>query len=144
MKPVYRGTLYSVDNVHFYKRDDFIYKYGLNITQFNYKHKRGEFYKLINGIQIKNVHIAKSSICKVTFADTDNVTNISVIDEKNNGKGDYKITYKDITDNYTTLFLTTVELYKMFGFVVWFAKYPNVETDKKMIIRKYGKGVVFI
>lgn len=137
-----RDTWYSVDNTHFFKADDFMNHFNLNESQFNYRCKKGFYYKILNGVQFNYVHIAKSNCCKITFTDTDSVT--YVYNEKKAGVGDVKIAFTGIDKKPTTMYLTNIEFYKMFGFLIWFAKYPNIITDKEKVINRYGKGVKFI
>ena len=138
---------YSVDGITYYKKSEYCKKFNISDSMFKSMLLRNAFYKKSNGIEFKYIHISKSSKCTIVFEDCKEVTTVEKLDRlirNNNGNGDYKVTYNDINNKKVTLYMTAPEFNTMFGFLVIFQSFGNIEMEKKKAYSRFGKGVEFI
>ena len=138
---------YSTDGINYYKKSEYCKKFNISDSEFKNLLTKHIFYKKVNGIEYKYIHISKSNKCIITFTDCKEVTIVEKLSRKiinANGCGDYKVTYKDINNKKVTLYLTSGEFNTMFGFLVIFQTFGNIEMEKRKAISRFGKGVEFI
>lgn len=139
---------YSDDGITFYKKSEYCKKHGIDVYKFNNLQTKQGFYKRVNGVEFKKVHIAKSKKCVITFDDCTEKTTVIKMDRRifdyENGAGDYMISYTDINGNAVIMYMTATEFNTMFGFIVVFQEFSNIEMTKKKVISRFGKGVEFV
>ena len=138
---------YSIDDINYYKKSEYCKKFNISDSEFKNLLSKHIFYKKVNGIDFKYIHIAKSNKCTITFTDCKEVTTVEKLDKlilSIDGNGDYKVTYNDINNKKVTLYMTAPEFNTMFGFLVIFQTYGNLEMEKRKAISRFGKGVEFI
>ena len=128
---------YSVNNSDFYYKSEFMAKNEISRYDFYKMNSLGMFYKKIDGVAISKCHICHTEKCVIKFVDTKELTTVEKVKIK--GQGDYIVKYKDINGKNEKLTMTMYEFNKMFGFVIVFAKYANMEMEKRMAVKKYGK-----
>lgn len=138
---------YSVDGKNYYTRSEYCNKHNIDKYTFVNMLNRNTFYKKVNGVKFEKVHIANNNKCIITFTDCAEKTTVIKMNKRvfsNNGNGDYMVKYTDINGNNVIMYMTSVEFNTMFGFLIVFRQYANIEMDKKKIISRFGKGVHFI
>ena len=138
---------YSTDGITYYKKSEYCKKFNISDSMFKSMLLRNVFYKKANGISFKHIHISKSNKCTIVFEDCKEVTTVEKLDKlilSIDGNGDYKVTYNDINNKKVTLYMTAPEFNTMFGFLVIFQAYGNLEMEKRKAISRFGKGVEFI
>lgn len=138
---------YSVDGINYYTRSEYCKKHNIDKYTFVNLVNRNRFYKKVNGVKIEKVHIANGNKCVISFTDCTEKTTVIKMDKRvfsNNGNGDYMVKYIDINGNNVIMYMTSTEFITMFGFLIVFRQYANIEMDKKKIFSRFGKGVQFI
>lgn len=138
---------YSTDGINYYKKSEYCNKFNISDSGFKNLLSKHIFYKKVNGIEYKYIHISKSNKCTITFTDCKEVTTVEKLSRKIIniiGCGDYKVTYKDINNKKVILYMTAAEFNTMFGFLVIFQTYGNIDMEKRKAISRFGKGVEFI
>lgn len=138
---------YSVDGKNYYTRSEYCNAYNINRYTFDNLLHRNNFYKKVNGVKFEKVHIANNNKCEISFTDCAEKTTVIKMNTRvfsNNGNGDYLVKYRDINGNNVSMYMTSAEFNSMFGFLIVFRQYANIEMDKKKAISRFGKGVQFI
>ena len=138
---------YSTDGINYYKKSEYCNKFNISDSEFKNLLSKHIFYKKVNGVEYKYIHISKSNKCTITFTDCKEVTTVEKLSRKiinAKGCGDYKVIYNDINNKKVTLYMTATEFNTMFGFLVIFQTYGNIEMEKRKTFSRFGKGVEFI
>ena len=138
---------YSLDGITYYKKSEYCKKFNISDSEFKSLLSKNVFFKKANGISFKYIHISKSNKCTIVFEDCKEVTIVEKLDKlilSIDGNGDYKVTYNDINNKKVTLYMTSPEFNTMFGFLIIFQTFGNIEMEKKKCYSRFGKGVEFI